>query len=51
MLLEKLVCVYLACLSPEKAGASWYMLDFCACLQRGFMFFLCIDFHDSLNMI
>lgn len=51
MLLEKLVCVYLACLSPEEAGASWYMLDFCAWLQHGFMFFLCIDFHDSLSMI
>lgn len=51
MLLEKLVCVYLARLSPAEAGASWYTLHCRACLQRGFMFSICIDFHDSLTMI
>lgn len=51
MLLEKLVCVCLARLPPEKAGASWYMLDSCACLRPGFLFFLYIDFHDPLDVI
>lgn len=36
-MLEKLVCVCLAHLPPEKAGASWYTLGSWACLQPGLL--------------